>query len=105
MEKEFLASMQNIIRIAKWKGVDKFATAIYDEVNETEYNARVVGRTRMVRNIRGQEVVSTSTIYVFGAPGISPKDRITKADGTRPIILSVASFPDDDGDHHEIVYT
>jgi len=66
---------------------------------------RVVNKTRMARNAQGQEVVSTTTVYIDGAPGIAPADRVTLPDGSTPPIIAVQSFPDDTGNRYEAVLT
>lgn len=68
------------------------------------YTGRLVRQNKMVRTDVGDEAVSRSHFYVFGAPGIQPADRATLADGTQPDILSVERFPDENGPHHEIIY-
>lgn len=65
---------------------------------------RIVHTTKQMRSPAGEEVVSRSQAWIFGAPGITTTCRITLSDGTQPPILSVDSFPDDDGAHHEKVY-
>lgn len=68
------------------------------------YSGRLVRQNKMVRTDVGDEAVSRSHFYVFGAPGIQPADRATLGDGTHPDILSVERYPDENGPHHEIIY-
>jgi len=48
----------------------------------------------------GQERLSTTTAWFFGAPDITTDDRITLPDGRQPFILAIAHFPDERGMHH-----
>lgn len=71
---------------------------------------RIVNKPTIVRQGGGgevssseQEVVSKATIYCAGSPGWGMRDGITLPDGTTPIILDVRRYPDEDGDHHEVV--
>jgi hypothetical protein len=49
--------------------------------------------------------VSTTTIYVLGDYGIQTVDRITLPDGTKPTIINVRTYPDENGPHHQEVLT
>jgi len=64
------------------------------------------GQRRMVRNERGQEVVSDWTLYFPGsvAVAMTTKDRLTLPDGRRPPIISVSPRYDEKGnvDHVEV---
>jgi len=68
------------------------------------YQGRLVRVNKMVRTDVGDEAVSRSHFYVYGAPGLKPADRVTLADGTTPDVLSVERYPDENGPHHEILY-
>jgi hypothetical protein len=71
----------------------------------TAYQCRIVGKRRMVRDAEGAEIVSTRTIYLGSAPGVTVQDRLTLPNGDQPVILSVASTPDEDGTYYETIYT
>jgi hypothetical protein len=63
----------------------------------------VVRRPTLVRTDDGREVVSNATIYVAGDQSITAEDQVTLPDGTTPPILTVYSYPDDEGIHHQKV--
>lgn len=67
---------------------------------------RVVGVPRMVRGPDGREVVSSATIYCSGSSAVTVTvtHEITLPDGSKPKILAVATYPDDDGRHHQEVF-
>ncbi len=66
---------------------------------------RIVRRPRMVRGPEGREEVSSTTIYVAGVKGIKIDDKITLpnwvAGDDQPDILSVFTYPDEDGPYYE----
>lgn len=103
IEVEFLELMTQTVTIAPFSsnnayGEPSFGTAV-------SYSARVVNKPKMIRNAQGKEVVSMAQTWLYGSPTVTPDDRITLPDGTQPPILYVAQYPDENGAHHEVVYT
>lgn len=98
----FRSLMRQTVTIAPWSsqnayGEPAFGTAV-------TYPARVVARTRMVRDTQGREVVSTATVYLGAAPTLSVKDRLTLPNGETPVIAAIGDYPDERGPHHSVVY-
>ena len=102
---------------------DEFLT---DEVTREEYTgqndygepsfggavtlkARVVYKPELVATGAGQisstvsEVVSTAKVYCSGVPQWGNRDRITLPDGSQPVILAVHTYPDETGEHHQVL--
>lgn len=79
-------------------GEPSFGTAV-------SYSCRTVHKTNLIRTIENKEITSIAQTWIYGSPGISPKDRITLPDGTTPKILRVDRFPDENGNHHDKVWT
>lgn len=75
--------------------------------SSSTHQARVVVRQREVRLPTGQTVMSAATVWVASTGTISAEDRLRLPAGvlpsTAPPILSVESFPDQDGTHHHRV--
>lgn len=67
-------------------------------------SARVVKKNKLVKASDGSEVMSTTQVWIQGTPTLTPEDQIILPDGSMPIILSVETYPDDDGDHHSKVF-
>ena len=71
--------------------------------------ARVVRKPELIITGAGEassaihEVVSTAKVYCSGVPAWGMRDRITLPDGTRPVILQVITYPDETGEHHQVV--
>lgn len=104
MEKALLALLNQVILVESATGVDAYGQSTYGTF--VSVPARVEGKNRKVLNAQGNEVVSSTTIYVDGAAVITTSSRITLPDGTKPLILSVESMPDIDGTpHHKVVFT
>jgi hypothetical protein len=102
IEPEYLELMVDTVMIAPATsrnayGADSYGTPV-------AHRARVVRKNQMVRTDSGQELVSRTQAWIYGAPGITPRDQITLPDGTHPQILSVDRFPDENGPHHEVAY-
>jgi hypothetical protein len=105
IERDFLDLMPHTVALAKFTGNrNQFGKPIHDDANATTYPARVVRGQRLVRDTNGAEVVATATVYVLGAPAVTPEDKLTLQDGTSPPILNVGSKPDERGDHHVVIY-
>jgi hypothetical protein len=92
--------------------VDGYGEATYGA--PVTYRARVVGTRKLVRNLLGEEVVSSHTIYLASpTPAIGPRDRLTLSTSDmqstetsviQPPILSLGIFPDDLGRTHVVAY-
>jgi hypothetical protein len=93
-------------QVVTWEprtGLDEYSRPTYGAA--TAVRCRVVGRTKLVLDTNGQEVVSTTVVYCDGNPGISPEDRVTLPDGSQPVILRVESYPDETGQVYQQVLT
>lgn len=106
LESDFLDLMTQTVTVAPYSGQNGSGEASYG--SPVSYSARVVGKSRMVRNMTGQEVLSSKTVYLYGASlSFSTKDRVTLPNGNvpqTPPIIAVSQFPDDEGDHHSVLY-
>ena len=84
---------------------DQFGKPTYGDAVTFDH-VRLVRKHKLVRNLQGDEVVSTAHIWIMEhpAPEVGPEDRITLSDGTTPTIASIERFQDEDGDSHTKVY-
>jgi hypothetical protein len=72
---------------------------------------RVVHKPTLVRRSASGGTVASGTLLELtskaqvwtAAVGWTITDRITLPDGSQPIILDIHRFPDESGDHHEVV--
>ncbi len=103
IEADFLELMTQTVQVAPFQGNNPNGEPMYGTA--VSYSGRTVNKNKLVRSVEGKEVVSTAQTWTFGSPGITPQDQITLPDGRQPVILSVESYPDEDGDHHQKVYT
>ncbi|MGE5619538.1 MAG: hypothetical protein ACM3US_09810 [Sphingomonadaceae bacterium] len=103
IDPELLALMTETVAIEPRTGVNAYGEALYGAA--VQYKARIVGRIRRVTDSAGSERVSTKTITLGAAAVVSPFDRLTLPDGSRPVILAVGSYPDESGAHHTVLYT
>ncbi len=103
--------MRQTVSVAPFSSVDAYGKTTYGAA--ATYRARVTGKTRMVRDAQGREVVSSKTVYLLSNAAISPKDRITLSTGDAgsteaavlsPEILTVGRFPDGRSYHHTELY-
>lgn len=75
--------------------------------SEVAVDGRVDYRTRIVRNINGETIVSTATITLSESPGftVKPNSFLRLPDGSEPVIISVDRAHDEDGTYVERIYT
>ena len=109
--REFRDFLVNTVTLERMETRDAYGAPAWGV--PISYPARVVGKTRLVRDARGRETVSRYTVYIGATPAVTPEDRITLPDEyslgstatLTPPILSVGQFPDESGDlHHVVVY-
>ena len=78
-----------------------------------KYRARIVGKQKLIRGFNGQEIVSAQTVYLGAALRAQPDDRVilstaitgsTEDTAISPPILGAARYPDQQGQHHSVLY-
>ncbi len=97
-EDDFLECMVDEVTWEKATGTDANGRPTYGPAKTLQ--CRVSPKPRKVQNMKGDEVVSSATIYPAGSPDIQPEDRITLPNGEDPPIIRVERPPDTDGAHH-----
>ena len=99
------------VEVARRTCADDYGEVVYG--NDVAYSARVAGRHRLVRDARGEQVLSTRTVYFAGAPALDVHDRVTLSTGDvgsteemvrRPALLDVQRLPDDLGGVSVVAY-
>lgn len=87
-------------------GEDSYGAAV-------TYRARVVGKRSKVINAAGQEVVSDQTVYLGTANAVDPRSRVTLSTADagsteeyaiHPPIISTGRYPDENGNHHSVLF-
>jgi len=92
-----------MIKIESWRGSNVYGDPVYDQ--PVPYPALIQRDIKMIRNTKGQEVISTGQIYLDGTVSVALKDRITLPDGAQPPIQSISIEYDETGkEHHKVVY-
>lgn len=92
MKRDKKSRLQQQLLIERWSGQDVYGQASYLPV--IRCFCRVQNQQEIIRDQRGQEIVSKTNIYVDSAVVVGLKDRITLPDGTQPPILQVKSLYD-----------
>lgn len=99
IEREFLEFMHQVITIEPLTGRDpQGGEPTYGPPQR--YRGRIVDKNQLVVDAEGQERLSRTTVWVYGAPMVGGSDRVTLPDGRQPFILNVSRFPDEKGQHH-----
>ena len=72
----------------------------------SSYRCRVLQKPGYLRMADSEEVAYKAVAWVrsTGATSITASDRVTLPDGTRPPVLSVERYSDEDGPNHCMVY-
>jgi hypothetical protein len=102
---EFEDVLNQTITVEPFTGSDGYGEPSFG--TSISYKARCVGKTRIIRDGKGNERISSHTVYVNSLAEFSPKDRITLPIGyspQQPQIISIGSFPDESGMHHKTIY-
>src|SRR5262245_32254144 len=105
-EAEFADLMHDTVTIRPYTGLDAYGTKTLGD--PVTYQARVVGRTRVVTSTQGDEKISTVTTLLLNSAGINPLSEITLPPGfdpQTPPIIAVLRDRDDLGRITETIYT
>jgi hypothetical protein len=84
-------------------GADAYGAPVYAAAMTRP--GRLEYRMQQVRTAQGQEVVSTSVLFLLPSPAVHLGDKLVLADGTAPTITAVRAIQDEVGtlDHWEIL--
>lgn len=99
MDSQLNDVLNNKVVIEKVESSDaRGGTTYQDPVNVSCYMA---GEQKMVRDMQGQEVVSTLSLFISDTDAaklnLKHTDRITLPDGRQPPIIAIGSFFDERG--------
>ena len=103
--------MSSTVQIATPSGLNEYGEESYGP--DVSYRAHLAGGHKLVRNVAGEEVVSSKRIYVAASVNVNPNARVTLStsdvgsteSGVRqPPILQVVRRFDGDGPHHVVVH-
>lgn len=98
---DFRDMMADTCQFSPLSSRDSYAVPTFGSA--TSFNCRLVRKNRMVRDAKGQIVVSTARVWLQGHPNITPEDRVTLSDGSNPVIVSVERESDEFGSSHTVV--
>ena len=87
-------------------GRDDFGVPTFNESTDGggSFSARLVRKHRTAHSVQGETIVSTAQLWIGGTPAIAPDDEVELADGTRPPIINIDRFNDEDGPSHVVVF-
>jgi len=102
LDPDLLALMPHSVSVAHRASQDKYGAITYG--SGTTWRARIQSKITLVRNSQGLEAVSRTQAYLAGVAHVGIRDRVTLPDGTAPVILAIATFPDEKGDAYEVIY-
>ena len=104
MDRSLLSLLKQTVLIQTSTGADGYGQQAYGTA--VSIPARIIGRNRLVRNVQGQEVISTVQIIVNGDVAVTTFSRITLPDGSTPLVIAVLEMPDAYGiPYHKVIYT
>lgn len=101
-ENDFLDLLNDTITVnTNSSYIDAYGNTKHSTASST-YAGRLVHKQKMVRTDEGEERLSTHHAIVASTAAISPKSKITLADGTNPLILASEAYPDESGSYHHV---
>ena len=101
---ELTSLCRQSVTIEPRSGVDGYSVPTYG--TGVSYRCRISGKRRLVRNLLGEEVLSSHTVYLAANPNVGAHDRVTlstndvhstELGARQPDILAVGRYPDDFG--------
>jgi hypothetical protein len=109
-ETMFAETFTETISFREPTGLDSYGAPTYSGATTVTVPAWISRKFREVRTLSGEERVSSAEISLGhptgggAVPRPSPEAEIQLPDGSRPLIISVASIVDPDGDIHTRLY-
>lgn len=103
----FLDLMPSTLRVSTMTTFNDYAEEVYS-TGYTSYRCRIEYTPTIVRNSMGEEVVSTTTVYVASTTHLPMLAQYSVPDGSgnwlTPDVQTIAVHYDEDGVHHNVVY-
>lgn len=72
--------------------------------SSASYRARIIHKPGFVRTGDRETKEFRTILWVASTGTLDVSDRITLPDGSRPPVVAVERYPDDDGTHHHKVF-
>ena len=107
MDQELLNLCKQIVTRYAYTSTDKNNDYTWSATSTT-FLARVEFNNQLIRDVNGQETLSTCQIYCNGTTTIDTRDKITYTGAipTYPEILKIESQPDENGAiYYKCIYT
>lgn len=101
LEPELLALMPHTIEVYLHEGFNDYGEPSYSTA-PTLYRAMVEEKPNMVRDMFGEEVVSSHVAYVASTARIPATARVVLPDGSEPPLIRASAYYDESGDIHHI---
>lgn len=101
---DFLDLMPQTVTLTPFSSIDKYGERTFGTAKNVK--ARVVDREERIAIAGGEYAIARGKVYLgeLVSPVPSTKDQLTLPDGSTPEILAVRKFPDQAGDHHQVVF-
>ena len=103
---DFADMMPHVVRISHWLGTfDRYGEPQRGDAVETQ--CLIEEKVRIVKDMKGVDRVSNSTVYVLGGP-VNPNDSIVMppefTGPAQPAVLAISNLSDEDGFDHAELY-
>jgi hypothetical protein len=98
--------MSSTVTVEARTGVDGFGKPTYGA--GTSYRCHISRRKRLIRNERGEEIVSGQALYLDAAPDVALTALLTLSASdsslVHPVLVAVERRFDNAGPHHTVLY-
>lgn len=107
----FAHLMSSSVSVQARTGLDRYGMPTYGAA--TSYRCHVSSKRRLVRDERGQEVVSSQAVYLASSVAVEPTAKVTLSTGDvgstaagalSPDIITVDRRFDESGAHHTVLF-
>jgi hypothetical protein len=101
---QFAEMMTDTIVFNAQSAIDKYGKKTFGG-STTTASGRIVFETRLMKDMEGQDIVSTGRVYLYGPyASITLGDKITLPSGATPVIVAVETKKDTGGNHHTVIH-
>jgi hypothetical protein len=100
----FNEMMTDTIVFNAQSAIDKYGKKTFGG-SQTSVTGRIVFETRLMKDMEGQDIVSTGRVYLYGAyTALTLGHKITLPSGATPVIVALETKKDTGGNHHTVVH-
>jgi hypothetical protein len=99
---DFAEMMLETVTVYPASTVDNYGKQAYSATG-VAYRCRIMSEQRILRDREGRDIIEAGRAVIYGVATATVNDKILLPNGAVPLIVSVDTPQDEDGNHHTVI--